>query len=128
VARPEPTLEPVRYLRQRRVSPVIRGGVAEPERELLRREIQRFTVRRTNAMLNGLVDQDPEAYRDRVTSHPNRYPVHTVRTYDTGETARDAKRAETIRCLAEKLRGIAAWAVESGFLSTYGGRTPMIAG
>ena len=31
---------------------------------LLRREIQRFTVRRTKTMFNELVDADPDAYRN----------------------------------------------------------------
>jgi hypothetical protein len=76
------------------------------QQELLRAEIQRFTVRRTKTMLNALVDADPEAYRHPQSERVCRYPEHQLRTYATGETATDTALAERIRELAADLRGV----------------------
>ena len=75
-------------------------------RELIRREIQRFTVRRTKSMLNELVDREPEAYRNRSTGRISRYPVQTAHPYPTGETVEDAEIAMQIRTIARELLGI----------------------
>ena len=72
----------------------------------LRREIQRFTVRRTKPMLNTAVDADPEAYRDPDSGQVNRYPAHTPHAYDTGETDTDQQVALAIRAHAGALRGL----------------------
>jgi len=52
------TLKVLARLARRRAA----GGeaIADEEREVLRREIQRFTVRRTKPMLNALIDRAPE--------------------------------------------------------------------
>ena len=76
------------------------------EVELLRREIQRFTVRRTKSLLNALVDRDPDAYAHPETGRPCRYPVHDARTYPTGETAGDEAVADGIRALTRELVGV----------------------
>ena len=75
-------------------------------RELIRREIQRFTVRRTKSMLNDLVDREPEAYRNRVTGRISRYPVQSAHPYSTGETPEDAAIATQVRTIAGDLLGI----------------------
>ena len=75
------------------------------ERDALRREIQRFTVRRTKSMLNAMVDREPEKYRNAL-GRPCRFPRHDPRIYDTAETARDRKIAAEIRRLAGRLRGL----------------------
>ncbi len=75
------------------------------EREALRREIQRFTLRRTKAVLNTMVDREPERFVNEL-GNPCRYPRHDSRIYETGETEEDRARAREIRRLAKKLRGL----------------------
>lgn len=73
--------------------------------ELLRRQIRQFTVRRTKAQLNDLVDREPEAYRS-VDDTTCRYPAHVAHVYDTGETRSDRDAADVIRSVAATLTGI----------------------
>jgi superfamily II DNA or RNA helicase len=80
--------------------------LTEPQRDRLRREIQRFTVRRTKSMLNELVAQDEDAYRHPATDRVCRYPSHAPNVYTTGETDADAQAAESIRSAASELLGI----------------------
>jgi hypothetical protein len=72
----------------------------------LRREIQRFTVRRTKSALNALVDRNPSAYVD-ASGRTCRYPKHLSQTYFPGESAHDRKLAAGIRSIADELLGIA---------------------
>jgi len=72
----------------------------------LRREIQRFTLRRTKAMLNALVDRNPEQYVD-ADGKPCRYPRHNSHSYQTDDTVTDRELASRIRETAKKLKGIA---------------------
>ncbi len=86
-----------------------RGGqqvLGDTEKDLLRREIQRFTVRRTKTVLNEMVERDPDAYRAPDTGRVSRYPEHDTRTYPTGETPADEALAERIRTLAAELVGV----------------------
>ena len=76
------------------------------QRNLLRKEIQRFTVRRTKSALNSLVDQDQDAYRHPESGRVCRYPAHEPRVYATGETPADEAVAEEIRHIAAGLRGV----------------------
>ena len=78
----------------------------EAQHERLRREIQRFTVRRTKSMLNDLVAQDEDAYRHPETGRVCRYPTHDPKVYSTGETAEDEHAAEAVRTAANELLGI----------------------
>lgn len=80
--------------------------LSDEERALLRREIQRFTVRRTKTVLNTMVDREPDAYRDPVTGRVPRYPEHDTRLYRTGEQQRDVELAQEIRALAAGLLGV----------------------
>jgi hypothetical protein len=80
--------------------------LTDAQQELLRKEIQRFTVRRTKSVLNDLVDQDTDAYRQPSTGRVCRYPVHVPRIYETGETEADQQIAEDIRAHAMALRGL----------------------
>lgn len=75
------------------------------ERDALRREIQRFTVRRTKSVLNELVDREPDEYRLE-SGRVCRYPCHDAQAYETGETPEDEKVARQIRDLARSLSGI----------------------
>jgi superfamily II DNA or RNA helicase len=77
------------------------------ELDALRAEIARFTVRRTKVVLNELVEREPAAYAHPVTGRVCRYPGHKARTYDTGETAADARTAVGIRSVTGALTGIA---------------------
>lgn len=81
-------------------------SLTDSEREALRQEIQRFTLRRTKAMLNQQVDREPDAYRD-AKNKPCRYPRHRPLTYALGESASDRQIAARIRELAGQLRGLA---------------------
>lgn len=80
--------------------------LTDRQRERLRREIQRFTVRRTKSALNKLVAQNEDAYRDPDSGRVCRYPVHEARVYPTGETAADEEAAEDIRAATTQLEGI----------------------
>lgn len=72
----------------------------------LRKEIQRFTLRRTKTMLNTLVDRAPEKFVD-AKGKPCRYPIHKSQVYETSESESDRQLAAQIRGLAKKLRGLA---------------------
>ena len=82
------------------------AALTEAQRDRLRREIQRFTVRRTKSMLNDLVAQDENAYRHVETNRVCRYPAHAPNVYATGETAEDEQAANSIRNAANELLGI----------------------
>ncbi len=75
------------------------------ERMEMQAEVQRFTLRRTKTMLNALVDQEPEAYKDD-RGEKCRYPEHRSKTYQTQENDNDKQIAEKIRKLAGQLRGL----------------------
>jgi len=79
--------------------------LTEQEIELLRKEIGRFTVRRTKRMLNALIDRNPDQYRDK-NGRPCRFPKHEPRTYQLNETRRDRKIATQIRALADELYAV----------------------
>lgn len=81
--------------------------LSDEEATVLRKEIQRFTVRRTKVQINEMVDRDPEAYVHPVTGKVCRYPFHEARKYSTGETKQDANAADTIRELTNQFKGIA---------------------
>ncbi|VVM71911.1 hypothetical protein PS673_01820 [Pseudomonas fluorescens] len=73
--------------------------------EALQVAIASFTLRRTKAQLNAMVDLDPEAYRlpgGRVC----RYPKQLSTSYMLGEPALDRELAQEIRKLALQLKGI----------------------
>ncbi|MDM7855810.1 SNF2-related protein [Cellulomonas alba] len=82
------------------------GILADQEKALLRAEIQRFTVRRTKNRLNGLVADNPEAYRDPSTGRICRYPEHRSSSYRTGESTQDVALAAEIREHAHALTGV----------------------
>jgi hypothetical protein len=96
------TLELLDQLAKQRHDVALTGG----QQDLLRREIQRFTVRRTKSTLNQLVDQDPEAYRHPISGRPCRYPTHRPEIYQTGETPDDQALAERVRAQASELSGL----------------------
>lgn len=76
------------------------------ERLEMQKEVQRFTLRRTKTLLNAMVDEQPEAYRDDF-GKMCRYPEHLSRTYQTEESTADQKIARQIRELAGQLKGLA---------------------
>jgi hypothetical protein len=82
------------------------AALSSTEQDKLRREIQRFTVRRTKSALNELVDREPDAYRQTDTGRVCRYPRHDAHAYDTGETSADEQVAQRIRDLARSLTGV----------------------
>jgi len=76
------------------------------ELAVLRRELQRFTVRRTKTMLNAMVDAAPAAYLD-ATGRQCRYPEHRARTYPLHEGTSDRQLAKDIRAATANLYGAA---------------------
>ena len=72
----------------------------------LRGQIQKFTVRRTKAMLNELVDREPEAYRSK-SGDLCRYPEHQSNTYTLNESNSDRKLAGRIAEISDSLLGVA---------------------
>lgn len=75
------------------------------ERDKVRGAIQQFTVRRTKTTLNGMIDQEPERYKDRF-GKLCRYPEHKPETYHCGETESDRTLAQKIREATESLLGL----------------------
>jgi len=87
----------------------VQGGkfvTTHEERLEMQKEVQRFTLRRTKVMLNAMVDQHPDAYRDDL-GKMCRYPEHRSKTYETEETESDQRIAKRIRELAGQIRGLA---------------------
>lgn len=82
-------------------------SLSDDEANALRREIQRFTVRRTKSQINEMVDRDPDAYIHAVTKKVCRYPSHSARIYPTKETSADNDAAEGIRSFSSQFLGIA---------------------
>lgn len=76
------------------------------QRESLRQEIQRFTVRRTKSALNDIVAQNEDAYRHPESGRVCRYPTHEPHPYTTGETPADELAAEEIRSATMGLLGV----------------------
>ncbi len=100
----EETLKVLEGLARRRS-----GGdqaLAPHEVSALRREIQRFTLRRTKAMLNAMVDKNPEQYVD-AQGKTCRYPRHNTHSYQTDDTVQCRELARKIRETAKRLKGIA---------------------
>ncbi len=75
------------------------------ERMEMQAEVQRFTLRRTKAMLNAMVDKELDAYKDD-RGKKCRYPEHRSKTYQTHENDNDKRIAQEIRELAGRLRGL----------------------
>ncbi|MET0107203.1 MAG: SNF2-related protein, partial [Sedimenticola sp.] len=82
----------------------INRTLSEPEIELLRKEIQRFTVRRTKRVLNQLIEREPHHYVDK-DGRQCRFPKHKPLIYQLDEPKLDCDIAERIRELAEDLHG-----------------------
>lgn len=83
----------------------INRSLTEDEIGVLRKEIQRFTVRRTKRMLNALIDREPEHYRDR-DGNPCRFPKHLPLIYTLDEPEADRQLANRIQELAEQLYAV----------------------
>ena len=83
----------------------INRSLTEEEITALRKEIQRFTVRRTKRLLNHLIDREPDAYRDR-RGRPCRFPKHKPRFYRLDEPERDREIAAEIRRQADRLYAV----------------------
>ncbi len=99
------TLEILNQLdRRRRIGA---GTLLPEESQTLRNAIQRFTVRRTKANINEIVDHSPEDFKHPVTGRICRYPEHRAQTYDTAESAQDAELADEVREITNCLVGIA---------------------
>lgn len=79
--------------------------LSEYEIAELRREIAKFTVRRTKRVLNQLIDKDPAAYTD-AKGRRCRFPKHKAETYGLNESADDRGKAEQIRALSSQLKGV----------------------
>ncbi|HYI01145.1 helicase-related protein [Hyalangium sp.] len=72
----------------------------------VRQEIRRFTVRRTRAQLNDIVDAARDKYRLSGHDRVARYPKHEAHYYDCFCRRGDLELAREIASLAEKLKGV----------------------
>ena len=79
--------------------------LSEEETRLLRDEIRKFTVRRTKAMLNTLIERDPDRYRDQ-GGRRCRFPRHRARVYRLDEPQSDRALALRVRELSSQLHGV----------------------
>ena len=79
--------------------------LSEDEIAELRREIAKFTVRRTKRVLNQLIDKDPTAYTD-AKGRQCRFPNHKAETYGLNESSSDREKANRIRELSSQLKGV----------------------
>jgi len=82
----------------------INRSLTEQEIETLRKEIQRFTVRRTKKVLNGLIEREPEHYVDK-DGRKCRFPRHKPIVYTLDEPDNDRKLAQQVRDLSDQLVG-----------------------
>lgn len=98
------TLDILEQLERRRGRSI---ELSSEQQELLRGEIQRFTVRRTKPMLNTMVAENPSAYLHPISGRTCQYPRHNSRTYATGETREDESIAAQVRQLSGSLTGVA---------------------
>ncbi|RLA45127.1 MAG: helicase [Gammaproteobacteria bacterium] len=83
----------------------INRQLTEPELEELRKEIRRFTVRRTKRQLNKQIDKDPQAYCDQ-DGNRCRFPDHLPKVYNLGESTSDCVLAEEIQRLTGELYAV----------------------
>lgn len=80
----------------------IHRTLTDPEIDVLRREIQKFTVRRTKKMLNELIDENPSAFVD-AKGRRCKFPTHEPHVYTLNEPQHDRDLAVRIRAFADKL-------------------------
>ena len=90
-------LEETGWRRRRELTP--------EDRVLLKQTVRRFTVRRTKAHFNALIDREPHRYTNR-KGKPCRYPQHVPRYYRMTEARSDRKIGGEITRLARTLRGV----------------------
>ncbi len=83
----------------------LQRSLTEEEIAILRRQIQRFTVRRTKDLFNALIARDPAHYTDR-KGRLCKYPEHRARTYRLDESTQDRRLAAQIRELADQLYAV----------------------
>jgi len=84
-----------------------RGALDVTDAELipLKAELRKFTVRRTKAHLNDIIDRDPSQYRND-DGELCRYPNLEAKTYELHESKKDILLAEKIEKLAGKLYAV----------------------
>lgn len=80
-------------------------SLTESEISILRRQIDRFTVRRTKRVLNKMVDEEPNKYKDH-RGKLCRYPKHNAEIYYLNESAEDCRLASEISDLANELYAV----------------------
>lgn len=83
----------------------ISRALEEEEVSILRKEIAKFTVRRTKRMLNGLIKKSPDDYRD-ASGRRCRFPKHDARVYELDEPKQDREAAARIQKMADDLKGV----------------------
>lgn len=76
--------------------------ISDEELVPLKSEIRKFTVRRTKAHLNEVIDRDPKKYRN-VDGDLCRYPNLIAKTYKLKESKKDIELAMRIEELSSKL-------------------------
>lgn len=80
--------------------------ISPDEIVLLQRAIRQFMLRRTKRQFNALIDQEPEAYRNKL-GDLCRYPETKAQYYETCETVSDQNRIADIRHALDNMTGMA---------------------
>jgi len=101
---PDEALDVLRQLQRLRR----RGGDAttDGQREMLRRQVGAFMVRRTRPELNRIAADHADGYR-LPSGTSARYPRHDAKTYPLEPTAHDIEIAQEIGAIADQLTGVA---------------------
>ncbi len=81
------------------------SALRDEDLELLRAEIQRFTVRRTRRALNRIAEENEGAYRTP-EGVPVRYPRHRASYFACDGSGEDRYIAARIAALADRLHGV----------------------
>ncbi|HNP36964.1 MAG TPA: SNF2-related protein [Woeseiaceae bacterium] len=79
--------------------------ISDEELDPLKTELRKFTVRRTKAHLNDIIDRDPTQYTN-LDGEQCRYPHVQSKTYSLNESSKDIELANEIEDLASQLYAV----------------------
>lgn len=79
--------------------------ISPSDKEVIRKALQQFVVRRTKDDFNALIDQEPDQYVNAL-GQQCRFPRHAARVFSRSDPPEDCMLAQQIRETARSLRGI----------------------
>lgn len=80
-------------------------AISPGEKEVVRRALQQFVVRRTKDDFNALIDREPDQYVNSL-GQLCRYPRHVAKIFERDDPPEDRRLAAAIRETAKRLRGV----------------------